>query len=74
MTDGFGDNQDAFSDNPSEWYDSDSDGVGDNSDPFPFDPYDGEDPSEQDMQGYAEEQQAQQSEFEQDQYRRSLLQ
>ena len=67
--DGFGDNQDAFPDDPAEWYDSDSDGVGDNADPFPFDPYDGEDPSEQDMQGYAEEQSAQQSQFEQDQYR-----
>lgn len=66
--DGFGDNQDAFPDNPSEWYDSDNDGVGDNSDLFPFDPYDGEEPAEEDMQGYAEEQQAQQSEFEQDQY------
>ncbi len=43
--------------------------MGDNADPFPFDPYDGEDPAEQDMQGYAEEQSAQQSQFEQDQYR-----
>ena len=35
--DGFGDNSDAFVDDPSEWEDTDWDGIGDNSDMFPFD-------------------------------------
>lgn len=67
-SDGFGDNQDAFPDNAAEWYDSDNDGTGDNADPFPFDPFDGEDPAEEEMPGYAEEQAAEQSEFAQEQY------
>ena len=41
--DGYGDNSDAFPNNPNEWVDSDGDGVGDNSDLYPYDPTKGAD-------------------------------
>jgi hypothetical protein len=67
--DGFGDNQDAFPDDETEWYDSDDDGQGDNADPFPLDPYNGEDPAEEERDGFSQEQEAITNQFEQDQYR-----
>jgi hypothetical protein len=67
--DGFGDNQDAFPDDETEWYDSDDDGQGDNADPFPLDPYNGEDPAEEERDGFSQEQDAITNQFEQDQYR-----
>ena len=37
--DGYGDDVDAFPNDPSEWKDTDNDGMGDNSDKFPNNPY-----------------------------------